>query len=56
MQKTTTKIFGIVVKETTVYEDEKEMPIANESGQGEGVVIELSQKEIDKMEKQNREI
>lgn len=54
MKKTIVKILGIVVKETTVYEDEKEMPI-NET-KGEGVVIELSQKEIDKMEKQNREI
>lgn len=50
MKKTITKILGITVKEVTTYEDEKEMPAQISSG--DGVVLELTEKEMKQLEEQ----
>ncbi len=44
------KIGGLTLIEITTYEDEREMPVKVKGG---GEVIELTQKDIDKIEKSN---
>jgi hypothetical protein len=52
MKKTSYKLFGVLILEVTRYEDEAEIPLKVEKGGGE--VLEISEKELDKMEEDLR--